>query len=167
MDKNKSLSHVHHEFPIYINHDSQILILGSMPSIVSRKQGFYYGHKNNRFWAVLVAIFGESIPQSLEEKKDLLQKHKIALFDVIKECDIHASSDSSIKNVIPNNIDLICRRYPIKKIILNGKKAESLFYEYIHVDGVEVISLPSTSSANAQMSLKSLVEKYEQVLIQK
>lgn len=166
MPTHKDVIHVKHEFPIFVKSDSQMLILGSIPSIKSREQGFYYGHPKNRFWGLLATIFDEKIPKSIIEKKTFLEKHKIALFDVISECDIHRSSDASIKNVMPNDIKDICHKYPIKRIILNGKMAESLFYKYNSITHVEIITLASTSPANAKLGFISLLEEWKKAILE-
>ena len=98
---------VYHTFDVFYNSDSEILILGSMPSITSREKGFYYMHPQNRFWIVLGLVFNEEIGSTIEEKKKFLIKHKIALWDVLESCEINGSSDASIKNVIPNDIKSI------------------------------------------------------------
>lgn len=94
----------YHTFdPVYDNH-SRVLILGSFPSVKSREQGFYYGHPQNRFWKVLSAVFSSPVPQSIDEKKKLLLDNGVALWDVAQSCEINGSSDSSMKNVRPNDI---------------------------------------------------------------
>ena len=162
------LIHVTHaSIPIFVDENSEILILGSLPSVKSREDGFYYAHKRNRFFLTLSGVYQESEPVSIEERKSFLKRHKIALYDVIYECDIHASSDASITNVKVIDIKAILSKYPnIKKIAINGGKAKQLFDKYLLKDvpeGVEVIYLPSTSPANAKMSLDQLVEQYSKI----
>ncbi len=82
--------------PVY-DRDSRILILGSLPSVKSREQGFYYGHARNRFWPMLAAVYREPVPESIPEKKALLLRHGLAVYDVIESCEIKGSSDSSIR----------------------------------------------------------------------
>ena len=154
---------VSHSFPIFINDDSKILILGSFPSVKSRELGFYYSHPRNRFFLVLSNIFNEKCPVSIDERKEFLKKYNIALYDVIEECEIHASSDSSIKNVKPIDIKSILRTYPnIECIGITGGKAKELFDRYLKdkVD-IEVKYLPSTSPANARMKVDDLVKEYK------
>ena len=87
--------HITHSFePIY-NEDSKILILGTLPSVKSRENNFYYGHKQNRFWKLLAKLCEEETPQTVEEKTAMLLRHHIAIWDVIQSCDIKGSSDSS------------------------------------------------------------------------
>ena len=163
-------SHITHEcIPPFINKDSEILILGSLPSVKSREEQFYYAHKSNRFWSVISRVFNEPIPNTIEEKKQMLTKHKIALYDVIYECDIIGSSDASIRNIVPINIknDILDKCSNIRKIILTGSKSASLFDEYLAKDidpKIKVYRMPSTSSANAKISLSQLVEIYAEAI---
>lgn len=157
--------HLHHELEIFIDEQSTILILGSFPSVKSRKYGFYYSHKQNRFFPVLATIFNEPWPYTIEERKDFLRRHHIALYDVIEECNIVGSDDSSITNVTPIDIESILNCYPnIQTIGITGKKAAKLFDEYLKdkVD-IQVVDLPSTSPANAKMKIYDLVEEYSKL----
>ena len=155
--------HVSHEsIPPFINEDSKILILGSLPSIASREQGFFYAHSQNRFFKTIAGVYEEKEPITIEQRKDFLKRHNIALYDVIYECDIVGSSDSSIKNVVPINLKEILKQYPnITKIFTTGKKSKDLFDKYLSTCGVEAIGLPSTSAANASMSLDRLIQEYQ------
>ena len=160
------LTHLSHTFPIYINKNSKILFLGSFPSVKSREQMFYYGHPLNRFFKVLGSIFHEGVHNTVESKKTFLKKYHIALYDVIEECDIEGSADSTIKNVTPIDLKSILEKYPnIKSIGVNGKKASSLFTKYLskYCGGVKVYHLPSTSPANAKCSLEELIKEYSKL----
>ena len=154
--------HLKHELEIFINNNSEILILGSFPSVKSREYGFYYSHPQNRFFPTLSRIFNEPCPKSISDRKAFLTKHHIALYDVVEECDIDNSSDSSIRNVTPINIESILKKYPnIKVIGITGKKAASLFDKYL-LDKIQikVVYLPSTSPANAKVKMGELIEEY-------
>lgn len=159
--------HVAHEgIPIFIDEQSTVLILGSLPSVKSREYGFYYMHPQNRFYKVLSRIFDEEEPISIKDKKQFLSTHNIALYDVVFECDIVGSSDASIRNPIVIDIDNILSRYPHIKIIgVNGNKARSLFDRYlldkVSKYDVKVYYLPSTSPANAKVGITSLVNAYK------
>ena len=155
--------HVLHPFEPIFDEKSRILILGSFPSVKSREDQFYYGHKRNRFWAILSEICGCRLPVTVPEKTEMLLKHHIALWDVIESCDIAGSSDSSIKNVKENDMNVILKRAPIRKIFANGGKAYQLFVRYCQKEGQpEVRKLPSSSPANAAWSLERLVKAWEQ-----
>lgn len=154
-----------HPFPPLYDKDSRILILGSFPSVKSREQMFFYGHPQNRFWKVLASLFNQKIPESLQEKRAFLLLNKIALWDVIKSCDIKGSSDSSIKNVEANDIRPILNFSPITKIFVNGKSAAALYKKYIlPYSKREAFCLPSTSPANAAWSLEKLCEAWKEIL---
>mgnify|MGYP000460511426 CR=1 FL=1 len=153
-----------HTFDPVYNADSQILILGTFPSVKSRQQHFYYGHPQNRFWKVLAAVTGEQLPVSIEEKKDLLFRNHIAVWDVIHSCSIIGSSDSSIKNAVPNDFSDILKAAPIRKIYTNGGTAYKLYHKYCEkVTGFEAVKLPSTSPANASYSLERLISQWNQI----
>lgn len=155
------MKQVHSIAPVFCS-SSRVLILGSFPSFKSREQGFFYGHAQNRFWRVLAAVTGEEIPGSVEEKKALLLRNGIALWDVVASCEVSGSADSSIKNVVPNDIGLILGESKIERIFTNGKTADSLYRRYIQpVTGREAVCLPSTSPANAVKSLDELVEAWK------
>lgn len=153
--------HITHSFePIY-NEDSEILILGTLPSVKSRENNFYYGHKQNRFWKLLARLYEEETPQTIEEKTSMLLRHHIAIWDVIQSCDIKGSSDSSIKNVTPTDLNQILNHCQIRQIYANGNKAGALYKKYQQpLTGREILVLPSTSPANAAWSLDRLYEKW-------
>lgn len=158
-------THVSHTFgPIY-DDKSKILILGSFPSVKSREQNFYYGHPQNRFWKVLAYIFKEPVPNTIEDKKQFLLRNHIALWDVIESCDIIGSSDSSIRDVVANDMDVILSAAPIEAILANGGKAYELFLKYSQREGQpSVYKLPSTSPANAACHLEKLQEVWGEML---
>ncbi len=149
-----------HTIEPFYDENSEVLILGSFPSIKSREAGFYYHHPQNRFWKVLGILFDEEITD-IASKKKFLTKHHISLFDVCASCEIKGSSDASIKNVIPNDIGVIIHNSKVKTIFVDGKTAYNLYNKYIRDNiGIEAICLPSTSPANATFSLERLVEEY-------
>ena len=153
--------HVEHAFgPVY-DSESRILILGSFPSVKSREISFYYGHPQNRFWKLLSLLFNEEI----KDKKTFLLKHHIALFDVIESCDIIGSSDTSIRNVKPNDLSLIINNSKIETVYLNGSKAYELYKKYCADKyDIDAIKLPSTSPANAAYSIEKLYNEWRMIL---
>lgn len=153
--------HVDHPFEAVWDSESEILILGSLPSVKSREEMFYYGHPRNRFWPVMAELFKENVPVGIEEKKNFLLKNHIALCDVIASCDICGSSDSSIRNVVPNDIERIVKNSKINRIFTNGATAERLYKKYmLNEIGIEAVRLPSTSPANAAKSVAELVKDW-------
>lgn len=154
-----------HPIPPLYSKNSEILILGSFPSVKSRENEFFYAHPQNRFWKVLSAVFNSPLPKNTDEKKELVLKNKLALFDVIKQCDIKGSGDSTIKNVIPNDLSPILDDSDIKRIILNGKTAEKYYKKYLSpIINIDYVTLPSTSPANAAYSLDRLIEEWKRVI---
>lgn len=155
-------THIVHSFaPLYDSH-SKILILGSLPSVKSREQGFFYGHPQNRFWRLLAAIFNETIPQTIEEKKSLALNHHVAMWDVVYSCDIIGSGDSSIKNVVPTDLSKIIRDSEIKQVFCNGKTSGMIYNKYHQpLLRINAVVLPSTSPANAAWSFKRLLEAWK------
>ena len=156
------MTHVIHKIPPVYNKNSQILILGSFPSVKSREGRFFYHHKHNRFWKVLSTIVNDVLPETIDEKKDFLLKNHIAVWDVIASCDIEGSSDSSIKNAVPNDFSDILKAAPIRKIYTNGGTAYKLYHKYCEkVTGIKAMKLPSTSPANASYSLDRLISEWK------
>jgi hypoxanthine-DNA glycosylase len=146
--------------PLY-SAESEVLILGSFPSIKSQENKFFYGHPQNRFWPMIAEIFGAEKPQTREEKIKLILENKLAVWDVIESCDIVGSSDSSIKNVVPNDFGKILAETKIRKIFINGKTAEKFYKKYqARVVDIPALCLPSTSPANATWSFSRLVEAW-------
>lgn len=150
-----------HPFPSLYDKNSKVLILGSFPSVKSREQMFFYGHPQNRFWKVISAVMDTDTPVTIEEKSNFLHLNHIALWDIIASCDITGSSDSSIKNVVANDLTEIFENADIKQIFVNGKTAEKYYNKYIRdTIGREAVCLPSTSPANAGWSVDRLVAEW-------
>lgn len=163
MSKREYLTH--DALPPFLPEGATILILGSFPSPKSRECGFYYGHPQNRFWKTLAGVFEDDVPQSLEQKKAFLDRHHIALWDVIASCSIVGASDSSIADVVANDIPSVVTKQPIQLIVTTGKKADALFHKYFKDDetiaAIAYLNLPSTSPANARMRLPDLIAAYQ------
>ena len=156
------MEQVQHEIPPLYDEHSKILILGSFPSVKSREGHFFYNHPQNRFWRVLAVVTGQETPGTIPEKKKFLLGNGIALWDVIASCEIEGSSDSSIRNVVPNDIRPILETADIRQIYVNGGTAEKLYKKYIFpATGRTAVRLPSTSPANAACSLEKLIEQWK------
>lgn len=145
--------------PIFDAH-SRVLVLGSLPSPKSREIGFYYGHPQNRFWLALSAALGEPMPVTTDEKRKLVLRRGIALWDVIAECDIVGAADSSIKNARPNDFSRITGACDIRAVFTVGKTAEKFYEKFT---GKRGICLPSPSPANCAVSAKKLIEAFAQI----
>ena len=155
---------VEHPFEPVYDENSRILILGSFPSVRSRSDGFYYGHPQNRFWRLMSALYGEEFLRTIEEKRNFLLKNGIALWDVIASCEIENSSDSSIRNAVPNDLEQILKHSKIRSIYTNGKTADKLYRKYYQR---EAIFLPSTSPANAVWTFEKLLQAWSQIYVEK
>ena len=177
----------HRDFGPLYNETSQVLILGSFPSVRSRQAKFYYGHPQNRFWKVLRALTDEcaykealsggsvSAPPSIPEKKALILENGFALWDTIESCVITGSSDSSIRDVKTNDMSVILKTAPIRVIGCNGAASHDLFLRYA-MEPLErfcsenekplpqIVKLPSTSPANAAWSLARLTGAWSELL---
>lgn len=162
--KDKYSRIVHPLEPLY-DENSKILILGSFPSVKTREYGFFYGHKQNRFWKIMENLFDASLTRDIEERRDFLLSHNIAVFDSIYACDIIGSSDASIKNVVPSDLKEVVEGSKISKVFCNGGTSFKYYKKY-HRDilGIDAIQLPSTSPANARYSLEDLIEEWKIIL---
>ena len=150
-----------HPFGPLYDENSRVLILGSFPSVKSREQNFFYGHPQNRFWKVVPAVFGQPVPQTVEEKKLLILHNGLALWDSIASCEITGSSDASIRNVRANDIGIILSSCSIERIYCNGRRSHEMYNRYIEpVTGRGAVCLPSTSPANARWTLEKLTEAW-------
>ncbi len=158
-----------HEFEPVYDENSKVLILGSFPSVLSRKNEFYYGNPRNRFWKVLAALTNEEEPETVPEKKEFLLRNGIAVYDAAESCKIEGSSDSSMKDIEPSSLSPIFEKADIKKVFANGRKAYDIIVKYHVGEGkdmgteMELELLPSTSPANAQYSLERLIECWQPV----
>ena len=151
------MEQVFHPIPPLYNAQSNILILGSFPSVKSREGCFFYHHPQNRFWKVLAAVLKEPVPETIEQKTDFLLRNHIAVWDVIASCTIEGSSDSSIKNVVPTDLEKIIRSADIRQIFCNGGTSHQYYRKYQEkTTGRSAIRLPSTSPANAAWSVARL-----------
>ena len=166
MNKTKnSREFVTHEFPAVFDRGSCVLLLGSIPSPKSREEGFYYGHPQNRFWKVLATVFGENVPATIPQKKAMLKKHHVALWDVLESCTIVGASDTSIEDAVPNKISELVKATRVERIFCTGATAHRLYQKYCAADvGMDAVKLPSTSPANCAVSFEKLVEAYRKIL---
>ena len=158
-------THVTHEFPALYDRESRVLLLGSIPSPKSREMAFYYGHPQNRFWKVIAAVLGESVPETIAQKKAMLKKHHVALWDVLDSCTIVGASDTSIEDPVVNNIKGLVEKSKVTRIFCTGATAHKLYQKLCAKDvGIDAVKLPSTSPANCAVSLEKLVKAYKVIL---
>ena len=154
-----------HPIPPFCADGARVLILGSFPSVKSRESGFFYGHPQNRFWRVLAQVFEDAVPVSVEEKKAFLAAHGVALWDVIASCRITGSADSSIRDVVPNDLAALMEAHAIRAVFTNGRTAQALYDKHILPTlGIPAVCLPSTSPANAAWSAERLAAAWRAVI---
>ena len=167
--QNKPAAQVHPIPPCY-DEGSRVLILGSFPSVKSREAAFFYGHPQNRYWKVIARVCGENDPavtdpprpENIPAKREFLRRHHIAMWDTIGSCTITGSSDSSIRDVVPNDLSVILDAAPVRQIFCNGTASFDLYRKHIlPVTGREAVKLPSTSPANAAWSPERLYEAWK------
>lgn len=150
-----------HPIPPLYDRSCRTLILGSFPSVASRAGQFYYHHPRNRFWQVMAAVLGEPCPETVPQKRSLLLGHGIALWDVVAQCEIHASDDASIRDVQPNDLSVILQAAPIERIFCNGNRAYTLYRRLLaSKTGIPAVCLPSTSPANAAWTPARLIDAW-------
>lgn len=155
---------IHPLEPIF-DKNSRVLILGTMPSPVSRKQSFYYAHPQNRFWRVMFEIFGQPFSTEREDRIKLCLDNKIALWDVLQSCTIEGAADSSIKNAAPNDLSVILEAADIKAVFTTGQTAAKLYKKLCYPQtGIEAVALPSPSGANCAVKTELLAERYREIL---
>ena len=166
MEKSPGAEILHNIPPVYDEH-SEILILGSFPSVRSREAAFFYGHPQNRFWRVMAAVFDDDPGDTPETKAAFLLRSRVALWDVIGRCEIAGSSDASIRNAAPNDISAILAAAPIRRIFVNGQTAAKYYRRFqLPLTGRPAVTLPSTSPANAALRLDALTEAWRGAILE-
>ena len=158
------LQHITHPIAPVYDSRSEILVLGSFPSVKSREMMFFYGHPQNRYWKVMAAVFEDAVPETVPERRAFLLRHHVAAWDVIGACGIRGSSDASIRDAVPNDLRLILETANIRQIYTNGQTAWKLFQKLTAPTlGRDSICLPSTSPANAAWSLERLIQAWKRI----
>ncbi len=148
-------------FEPIIDEYSEILILGTMPSVISLREHRYYANPKNHFWNIIFSVYGAGSETDYSERYRFLLDKKIALWDVLCYAHREGSLDSAIKDEIPNDIPRLLKEYPnIKKIIFNGFAAEKYFKKYFFelYQYIKCIRVPSSSPVPGK-NVKSLNEK--------
>lgn len=160
------MERVFHTIPPVFSAESEILILGTMPSPKSREAAFYYAHPQNRFWPVLARVYGVPLPTTVESKIALVLSHRIALWDVLQSCDIKGASDASIQNPVPNDIAGLLEETNVSRVLCTGKTASRYYTALVEPSTrIPCEALPSPSAANARISLDALVNAYRFALL--
>lgn len=154
-----------HPIPPLYDGNCRILILGSFPSVKSREAMSFYGHPQNRFWPLLARLFEEPVPTTVGEKKALALSHHVALWDSIRSCTIVGSSDSSVRDVVPNDLGAILNNSRVERVFCNGALSHKMYMKYIYpTTRIEAVALPSTSPANASYTVDRLEKAWRVIL---
>ncbi len=158
--------HLKTSFAAISRPDTRILVLGSMPGDRSLELGEYYGHERNRFWKMLATITNNPVPLNYTEKKELLFKTRIGLWDVAHTATRKGSLDSAMRGEVPNDLEGFIAKHPhLEVIAFNGKKAEALYTRYFtRKEGIIYLPLPSTSPANAGVGFERLCEEWGEMV---
>lgn len=145
-----------------VTNETTVLIIGSMPGVISLHKQQYYGNIRNHFWRIIAAIYQQAIPEKYEDRLALLKVHHIGLWDTIKSCERQGSLDSAIKKEVPNDFQMFFSKYPkIQLVLFNGGKAEQVFNKYFNKSEwshIRFVKMPSTSPVPGR-NVKSLEEK--------
>ena len=140
-------------FEPWADKNTHALIVGTMPSAESLRQQMYYAHPQNRFWRYMAEILNAGLPvATAAERRALLLRHGLGLWDALAACERDGSLDSEIKNARPNDFS---RLPQVKFYIFNGQKAFQYFKKFngnlLKTDASNYAVLPSTSPANASI----------------
>ena len=155
---------VSHPFAPVWDENSKVLILGTMPSPVSRANGFYYAHPRNRFWSVMEQLFQEPVGHAIVEKIAFLHRHRIALWDVFSSCEITGAADSTIKNAVANDVCALLAGCSISGIAANGRTAYTAYERCLSpLTKRHAEYFPSTSPANCRVSFETLCREYGRI----
>ena len=172
MEKSILTDTLKHPFKPIIDNKSNILILGTFPSIKSFENSFYYSHPKNQFWDILATVFNDKKPSSNQEKIEFLKKHKIALWDTVCECKRKKgnSRDDNLEIIKPCDIEKLLKEYPnIKKIAVTSRIAEKVIKKHFKNSPFSILNsplyLPSPSPLNARQTLQQKAEIWKKLLL--
>lgn len=156
---------IEHPLPPVVYADARVLLLGTMPSPKSREAGYHYGNPQNRFWQVIAGLWGEDVPPTVEGKRDLCRRHRLAIDDTLLACTIVGASDASIRDPVPNDLSRVLSVAPgITHVFCTGGTAARLYRRHVEpLVGMPCVQLPSTSPANARWRLDDLMRAYAPV----
>ncbi len=161
------IDNIKKSFAPIASNDIEILILGTIPGELSLQTNEYYAHSRNKFWKIIATITGEEVPVIYEQKKSLLKKHKIGLWDVAEKAEREGSLDASIVNEIPNDLESFLGTYKQVKLVgFNGRKAETMYDTFFsRKANINYLSLSSTSPANAAINFETICNRWMQILM--
>lgn len=154
-------------FPPFVNNDSKILILGTMPGEKSLELQEYYGNRGNQFWKLLFTMFNLTLSNNYKDKLQLLKEHHIAVWDVLESCEREGSLDSKIKNEKVNDFKNFYSNYPqIKYVFFSSKNAAAYYDKYVgRKSDLYYYTLPSPSGANATKSFQEKLNEWTEKIV--
>lgn len=154
-----------YSFPPLSNPEASVLLLGTMPGVKSLEINQYYGHPQNNFWKLITKVFDEEDVADYIQKIEMLKRNKIAVWDVLQACERQGSLDSAIMKEVPNDFTNFLNEHPnIKIIAFNGQKAAAFFKKHVQLPKeYELITLPSTSPANAGKSFEQKLSEWKAI----
>ncbi|GHS92901.1 DNA-deoxyinosine glycosylase [Synergistales bacterium] len=149
-----------YSFAPILGEEPILLILGSMPSVLSLETGRYYGNERNDFWRLVSAVLEEPYMEIYEKRVAMLIRRRVALWDSMRSCVRPGSLDKNIKEEEPNDIAMLLYENPtIHTVAFNGQMAEKMYFKYKKAScEVEYISLPSSSPV-PRRNVKSFEDK--------
>ena len=154
-----------HSFSPLVNPKSHTLILGSLPGIESLRRKQYYAHPRNAFWRIIYTIFGDDFNEDYKHRCEFILSKNLALWDICSSAVRVGSADNKIVDIEPNDISGLLRDYPsIKRIVLNGRKAEKEYHRYFDMLTIPAIYVPSTSPALAALSFEEKLLKWRKAI---
>lgn len=135
--------------PPVVDEDTEILILGTLPSDMSIAAGQYYANPGNDFWKIIAGVLNRAFEGlSYEEKVGVLKTNRIGLWDAYHSCIRPGSMDSGITKQELNDFQTLKGIAPnIRLICFNGRKAAEA-EESLDLLGYKTLLLPSSSGAN-------------------
>ena len=156
-----------YSFPSISNREATVLLLGTMPGVQSLAMNEYYAHPRNHFWKLLAAVFDEELPTDYNQKKEILFRNNLAVWDVLQACERLGSLDSAIMKEVPNDFTAFLKEHPnIKLIAFNGQKAATFFKKHVRLPKDYAYStLPSTSPANAGKSFEQKLNEWKVIRV--
>ena len=160
-----------HSFEPIIGHQPRIIILGSMPGVISLQTVQYYANPRNAFWPIMAELFGIDHQTSYVERVAQVTTLPVILWDTLKSCHRPGSLDSNIdrSSVEANDFAGLLENYPqIKAIVFNGATSEKYFKQLVlptlaNSDELGLLRMPSTSPANAGMNFDQKLQAWRRL----
>jgi len=142
-----------------------VLVLGTFPSVIARRERAYYANPQNQFWSIVEALF--AIPRTLpyRERVAALNDHGVALWDTVDACRQEGSMDHTIRDPVLADVAGWLGTHPtVRLVAVNGRTAERFLKRALRgravPDSVRIAVLPSSSPANAGTTFGEKVRRW-------